>query len=71
MHMSFSGVDYYGADIGGFRREGVDGNNDDERNKYEMKCIPNVCNDAGSIHRYVRIRTMHFRKIKNSIPLPI
>lgn len=23
MHMSFSGVDYYGADIGGFRREGI------------------------------------------------
>ena len=23
MHMSFSGIDYYGADIGGFRREGL------------------------------------------------
>ncbi|MBN2443009.1 MAG: DUF5110 domain-containing protein [Spirochaetales bacterium] len=35
MHMSFSGVDYYGADIGGFRREGVEGSNDEERKKYE------------------------------------
>ncbi len=25
MHMSFSGIDYYGADIGGFRREQLDG----------------------------------------------
>jgi alpha-glucosidase len=23
MHMSFSGIDYYGSDIGGFRREGI------------------------------------------------
>lgn len=23
LHMSFSGVDYYGADVGGFRREGI------------------------------------------------
>lgn len=23
MHMAFSGIDYYGADIGGFRREGI------------------------------------------------
>jgi alpha-glucosidase (family GH31 glycosyl hydrolase) len=27
MHMSFSGIDYYGADIGGFRREVLPGNN--------------------------------------------
>ncbi|MDH3973410.1 MAG: DUF5110 domain-containing protein [Deltaproteobacteria bacterium] len=26
MHMSFSGIDYYGADIGGFRREVLPGN---------------------------------------------
>lgn len=26
MQMSFSGIDYYGADIGGFRREGLPGN---------------------------------------------
>ncbi|MDW6003743.1 TIM-barrel domain-containing protein [Vibrio mangrovi] len=26
MHMSFSGIDYYGADIGGFRREVMPGN---------------------------------------------
>lgn len=27
MHMSFSGIDYYGSDIGGFRREVLPGNN--------------------------------------------
>lgn len=26
MHMSFSGIDYYGSDIGGFRREGMPAN---------------------------------------------
>jgi alpha-glucosidase (family GH31 glycosyl hydrolase) len=29
MHMSFSGIDYYGADIGGFRREVLPGNSKD------------------------------------------
>ncbi|MCE0496001.1 TIM-barrel domain-containing protein [Vibrio salinus] len=29
MHMSFSGIDYYGADIGGFRREVLPGNTSD------------------------------------------
>ena len=29
MHMSFSGIDYYGADIGGFRREVLPGNTKD------------------------------------------
>lgn len=29
MHMSFSGIDYYGADIGGFRREVLPGNRKD------------------------------------------
>lgn len=29
MHMSFSGIDYYGADIGGFRREVMPGNTSD------------------------------------------
>jgi alpha-glucosidase len=28
MHMSFSGIDYYGADVGGFRREVLPYNND-------------------------------------------
>src|SRR4030095_4565767 len=27
MHMSFSGIDYYGADLGGFRRERLPHNN--------------------------------------------
>lgn len=30
MHMSFSGIDYYGADIGGFRREVLPGNSKNE-----------------------------------------
>ncbi len=29
MHMTFSGIDYYGADIGGFRRETLPHNDDD------------------------------------------
>jgi len=32
MHMSFSGIDYYGADIGGFRREGMPCNKDHSGN---------------------------------------
>lgn len=28
LHMSFSGIDYYGADVGGFRRESMPGNDD-------------------------------------------
>jgi alpha-glucosidase len=28
MHMTFSGIDYYGSDIGGFRREGIPYNTD-------------------------------------------
>ncbi len=31
MHMSFSGIDYYGSDIGGFRREVLPGNNEQGR----------------------------------------
>ncbi len=36
LHMSFSGIDYYGADVGGFRREGIpyNGNHSGER-QYE------------------------------------
>ncbi len=30
MHMSFSGIDYFGADIGGFRRDRLDGDDLDE-----------------------------------------
>jgi alpha-glucosidase (family GH31 glycosyl hydrolase) len=29
LHMAFSGIDYYGSDVGGFRRERMPGNNDD------------------------------------------
>jgi hypothetical protein len=29
MHMSMSGIDYYGADIGGFHRDALDGNQDE------------------------------------------
>ncbi len=32
MHMSFSGIDYYGADVGGFRREAMPDN--DENGRY-------------------------------------
>jgi alpha-glucosidase (family GH31 glycosyl hydrolase) len=27
-HIAFSGIDYYGADVGGFRRESMPGNDD-------------------------------------------
>ncbi len=33
MHMSFSGVDYYGADVGGFRREGIPYNGNHSGNR--------------------------------------
>ncbi|ABM04250.1 glycoside hydrolase, family 31 [Psychromonas ingrahamii 37] len=33
LHMSFSGIDYYGADIGGFRREGMPYNQDHSGNR--------------------------------------
>ncbi len=33
MHMSFSGIDYYGADVGGFRREGLPYNNNHSGNR--------------------------------------
>ncbi len=37
MHMSLSGIDYYGADIGGFRREGMPGNQDHKNTQYEKE----------------------------------
>ncbi|MEA5571957.1 TIM-barrel domain-containing protein [Calothrix sp. UHCC 0171] len=38
MHMSFSGIDYYGSDIGGFRREGVPYNENHSGNlQYEAE----------------------------------
>jgi len=38
MHMSFSGIDYYGADIGGFRREGIPYNENHSGNlQYEKE----------------------------------
>lgn len=33
LHMSFSGIDYYGADIGGFRREGIPYNQEHSGNR--------------------------------------
>ncbi|MBU1052564.1 MAG: DUF5110 domain-containing protein [Proteobacteria bacterium] len=39
LHMSFSGIDYYGSDIGGFRREGMPYNKDHSGNlqyQYEL-----------------------------------
>jgi alpha-glucosidase (family GH31 glycosyl hydrolase) len=35
MQMSFSGIDYYGADTGGFRREVMPGNNGDPNGEHE------------------------------------
>lgn len=35
MHMSFSGIDYYGADIGGFRREGMPYNDKHANTQYQ------------------------------------
>lgn len=37
MHMSLSGIDYYGADVGGFRREGMPGNKDHANTQYEKE----------------------------------
>jgi alpha-glucosidase (family GH31 glycosyl hydrolase) len=37
MHMSFSGIDYYGADIGGFRREGMPNNQHHGNRQYERE----------------------------------
>ena len=38
MHMSFSGIDYYGADVGGFRREAMPDNDDNGRYRgYEQE----------------------------------
>jgi alpha-glucosidase (family GH31 glycosyl hydrolase) len=37
LHMSFSGIDYYGSDIGGFRREGMPHNGSHEQRQYEAE----------------------------------
>ncbi|MHC4178486.1 MAG: TIM-barrel domain-containing protein, partial [Planctomycetota bacterium] len=37
LHMSLSGIDYYGADIGGFRREGMPGNAEHKNDRYEKE----------------------------------
>lgn len=48
MHMSFSGIDYYGADAGGFRREALPGNDKEGRytgyeNELYAQWFANAC----------------------------
>lgn len=37
MHMSFSGIDYYGSDVGGFRREGMPYNESHQHLQYQTE----------------------------------